>query len=136
VWVLPGGGVEPHEDPKAAAIREVLEETGITVEVTRLAAHYHPVNRLAKDTYLFLCRPVSGTLGLSYETADVGYFPLDALPASLFLIHRGWIAECLAAHGKVIDRSLTEVSYGAFLCHICRHPLIVLKFLWTRLFYR
>jgi 8-oxo-dGTP diphosphatase len=29
-WTLPGGGVEPGEDPEAAAVRELAEETGIT----------------------------------------------------------------------------------------------------------
>jgi len=30
---LPGGFLSPHEDPRAAAVREVLEETGIALEV-------------------------------------------------------------------------------------------------------
>ena len=32
-WLTPGGGVEGDEDPRAAAVREALEETGIELSV-------------------------------------------------------------------------------------------------------
>ncbi len=35
-WTLPGGGVELHESPADGAVREVKEETGYDVELTRL----------------------------------------------------------------------------------------------------
>lgn len=35
-WTLPGGGVEPLEDPLAAVTREVAEETGCTSRVVSL----------------------------------------------------------------------------------------------------
>lgn len=28
-WIVPGGGVEPNEDPATTAEREVLEEAGV-----------------------------------------------------------------------------------------------------------
>jgi 8-oxo-dGTP pyrophosphatase MutT (NUDIX family) len=31
-WELPGGGIDPHETPQAAAIRELAEETGIQLD--------------------------------------------------------------------------------------------------------
>jgi len=36
-WKLPGGGLEPHESIAECAQREVLEETGITVRVGKVA---------------------------------------------------------------------------------------------------
>ena len=36
-WTLPGGGLEFGEDPRDAAIREVMEETGLVAEVVSLA---------------------------------------------------------------------------------------------------
>ena len=33
LWVQPGGHVEPNESMEEAAIREVYEETGLTVEL-------------------------------------------------------------------------------------------------------
>lgn len=35
-WTLPGGGLEAGEDPAAAAVREVFEETGYTVRLESL----------------------------------------------------------------------------------------------------
>ena len=32
-WLPPGGHIEPNEDPVEAVLREVFEETGLTVEV-------------------------------------------------------------------------------------------------------
>src|SRR4051794_6467454 len=34
-WITPGGGVEPGEDARAAALREAFEETGHRVEDLR-----------------------------------------------------------------------------------------------------
>ncbi|HEX7172815.1 MAG TPA: NUDIX domain-containing protein [Candidatus Limnocylindria bacterium] len=36
-WTLPGGGVEFGEHPRAAAVRELEEETGLVGEVVELA---------------------------------------------------------------------------------------------------
>jgi len=35
-WTLPGGGIEPGEDPADAAVREIFEETGFTAELDGL----------------------------------------------------------------------------------------------------
>lgn len=32
-WLYPGGHIDPNEDPVQAALREVLEETGVSAEV-------------------------------------------------------------------------------------------------------
>jgi len=35
-WITPGGGIEPQEDVRVAAIRELFEETGLTVREEEL----------------------------------------------------------------------------------------------------
>lgn len=40
VWVAPGGGMEPHESPADAVVREVWEETQLDVEPIRVIGVY------------------------------------------------------------------------------------------------
>lgn len=41
-WEIPGGVIEPGEDPVQAGLRELLEETGYAGESARLLASVHP----------------------------------------------------------------------------------------------
>ncbi|MEN3361534.1 MAG: hypothetical protein V7637_5516 [Mycobacteriales bacterium] len=41
-WLYPGGHVEENEDPAQAALREVLEETGVQAEVIAEPLFVHP----------------------------------------------------------------------------------------------
>lgn len=40
-WFTPGGGLEPGEQPREAATRELAEETGLTVSVEQLGEPVH-----------------------------------------------------------------------------------------------
>jgi 8-oxo-dGTP diphosphatase len=41
-WLYPGGHIDPNEDPAQAALREVLEETGIQAQVIGDQLFAHP----------------------------------------------------------------------------------------------
>ena len=40
VWTLPGGAVDPDEDPTVAAVREAKEEAGVDVEIEGIVGSY------------------------------------------------------------------------------------------------
>ena len=82
-WCLPSGGMEPGESPAEAVTREVLEETGLHVRVKRLVGVYSDPNQLVMYVdgnkvqivaIHFEAEVTGGTLGLSEETTEFGYF--------------------------------------------------------------
>lgn len=85
-WTLPGGFVDAGEDPAQAAERECLEETGLTVHVTRLldviAGQEHP--RGAHILIVYQGEFVSGSLQAGDDADGVAFFKLDQLPSLAF----------------------------------------------------
>ena len=88
LWCLPGGQMEPGESIEECCQREVLEETGLIVRPTRLVAVYSNRDQLvvyadgnqAQFVVLgFEAEITGGKLGISNETTEAGFFPIDKL---------------------------------------------------------
>ena len=87
-FCLPGGGIEPGESAAQAAVREVQEEVGLDVEITKLVGvysspdvliRYADGNQYQYVSVLFEAVVIGGQLGLSDEVSENQWFTLDEL---------------------------------------------------------
>jgi 8-oxo-dGTP diphosphatase len=60
-FVFPGGGIDQNESPEQAAIREMLEETGLQVEIRQKIVEIHFAN--ASQHFYFLVEKTGGQFG-------------------------------------------------------------------------
>jgi ADP-ribose pyrophosphatase YjhB (NUDIX family) len=78
-WSLPSGRTGPGETARQAAAREVLEETGLVVQVGDLLGvvrRSDPRGRYHYEISDFACRAVGGTLRAGDDAADAAWFSL------------------------------------------------------------
>jgi 8-oxo-dGTP diphosphatase len=72
-WLYPGGHVEPNEDPAQAALREVLEETGVRARVIGDPLFAHPAVAAHAPPYAILEMQVSDSKVGVHRHIDLVY---------------------------------------------------------------
>ncbi len=86
LWSVPAGFVNYGEEIRAAAARELEEETGLIAEVGApvfVASNFHDPAKLTVGVW-FAGTVVGGVLEAGDDADDAGFFALDELPPLAF----------------------------------------------------
>lgn len=85
-WTIPAGFVEADEDPRAAAARECLEETGLEVEISDLLDVVYGLEHPGGASIVIIYRgEIMGGQPSAHDDVDaVDFFAPDQLPELAF----------------------------------------------------
>merc|ERR1712226_606342 len=56
-YIIPGGGIDPGEEPEQSVVREVLEECGVNCTITRFCKQVLDANRKTRS-WVYICAKV------------------------------------------------------------------------------
>lgn len=114
LWCLPGGGMDPGESAAEACQREILEETGLRVQVVRLIGiysspdwlvQYPDGNRVQIVAVNFEVVALDGQMTSSNEVSQFGYFTVAELDGlQLMENHRQRIIDAFARQSEAFIR--------------------------------
>ena len=79
IWELPGGRLNPGEDPFLGIIREVREETGLYIKplLPMSINHFQRDDGQTITMIVSFCKPIGGRLNISHEHQDIEWIDLN-----------------------------------------------------------
>jgi len=137
MWTLPGGGLERGEEPRAAVVREVYEETGLPVSVGESARVYtfHQPSawrdgrrvdvwsvRMVYDAWVPVDAPEPRVVEVDGSTVEAAWQPLSAvlegrLPVTT-LVREALADHAAARHQRVAAYALAHRGDAVLLTRI------------------
>jgi len=78
IWEIPGGRLNPGEDPFIGIIREIREETGIYIKpiLPMSINHFQRDDKQIITMIVSFCKPVGGRQKISEEHSDIKWIDL------------------------------------------------------------
>ena len=124
-WEFPGGQIENGEDLIQGVSREVFEESGIEIKVDKLVGVYSNTKSYigwdnktfvpTKVIFDFLATAIGGSLKISEESVEVGWFDRDVV---LDMISEEWIVDrmkdMLEFDGQLIYKVYSSRPYEVY----------------------
>lgn len=103
-WAFPGGFLNMDETTEQCAIRELEEETGLTIETVHQIGAYSKIDRDPRGrtitvAYLAMIDKTMPVIGLD-DAAKADWWPLSALPQLAF-DHDEIIADAIALYSRI-----------------------------------
>ncbi len=101
-WCIPKGHLESAETKEQAAIREVFEETGLVVSITKYLGEVRyqfnqPGKSVTKTVHVFLMKQLSGELSMendpNHEASELAWVKISDLIARLSHVNEKRIAK-------------------------------------------
>lgn len=93
-WGIPGGFVEPGEQPENAIRRELAEEVGIRLDSVTLI-HARTVGRVRQIDILYRASTTDAPTPREFEIRSAAWFSPDCLPDTISSTQKSLIAKAL-----------------------------------------
>lgn len=121
-WALPGGRVDPGEQPAEAMLRELLEETGVDLSTVncdvRVLRRDIPVNdprnvpgdRWVTTTLSIATTPECPPLVAGTDAIDARWFPITTVPELIAHLNAEGLGELYQPHPKLLSEIVSELQ--------------------------